>query len=66
MFENIYWIWGMLYVYWGVQSVISKQVFLLEPVHADEDPILYWLIVTLWIGAGLLYVQTSFLPTFWS
>jgi hypothetical protein len=66
MFENIYWIWGLLYIYWGVQSLMSRQVYLLEPIDVDEDPVLYWLIITLWIGAGPLYVQTSFFPTLWS
>jgi len=61
--NSIYWIWGLLFVFWGLQSISNRQVFLLEEIHRDEDPVLYWLITALWIGSGLLYLQASFLLT---
>jgi len=44
-------------------KISNRQVFLLEEIHRDEDPVLYWLITALWIGSGLLYLQASFLLT---
>ena len=66
MIEEIYWIWGLLFIYWGIYSIRNKQVYLLETIEAEEDPVLFWLLVVLWIGSGLVYVQTSLFPTLWS
>ncbi|MEM7173061.1 MAG: hypothetical protein AAF530_23060 [Pseudomonadota bacterium] len=62
VFNNIYSVWGLLFVYWGVTSVISGQVFLLELIERRQDPALFWIIVALWIGSGALYVVADFFP----
>jgi hypothetical protein len=61
-FQAIYWIWGLLFIYWGVSAVINGQAFLLEPIERQRDPALFWLINLLWIGSGITYVLADFPP----
>ena len=64
-FMGIYSVWGLLFVYWGLTSLRSGEVFLLEPVERDRDPALFWIIAVMWIGFGFMYVLTDFYPEYW-
>lgn len=48
-----YWIWGILFLIWAINDVRSKRTHLLEEVTRFETPILYWIIVVLWICFGI-------------
>lgn len=50
---NWYWIWGCLFLYWAVPALRGGTAYLVEPIERDRDPLLFWLIVALWIGLGL-------------
>lgn len=65
MIKEIYWVWGILFVYWGLYSIRTQEVYLLETIQRDDDPLLYWLIVALWIGSGIAYIHSSFFPAMW-
>lgn len=44
-----YWIWGILFLVWAINDVRSRRTHLLEDVTRAENPVLYWVIVVLWI-----------------
>tara|TARA_B100000686_G_C16535741_1_gene834716 strand:- start:588 stop:752 length:165 start_codon:yes stop_codon:yes gene_type:complete len=52
----------VLFVYWGVASAVTGDVFLLETIRRRDDPVLFWIIVAMWIGFGLMYVAYDALP----
>ncbi|MFA9394189.1 MAG: radical SAM protein [Halodesulfovibrio sp.] len=44
-----YWVWGVLFTLWALIDIKNRQTYLLEDVPRDNAPILYWIIVLLWI-----------------
>lgn len=64
-FMGIYTLWGVLFVYWGVTSLQSGSVYLLEPIERRQDPAFFWIIVMMWIGTGGLYVLGDIFPSIW-
>ncbi|MGI9353322.1 MAG: hypothetical protein ACR2O3_17310 [Rhizobiaceae bacterium] len=64
-FNGVYAMWGLLFIYWGVVSVRSGEVYLLEPIERNHDPALFWIISMMWIGFGGLYVLTDYYPELW-
>jgi len=56
-----YFVWGLLFVYWGIGSVFSGNAFLVEPLTRNRNPLLYWLVTAAWIGFGAAYVAVDFL-----
>ncbi len=55
--------WGALFVFWGVTSTRSGQVYLVEPIDRQETPVLFWAISAMWIGFGVLYVLVDLFPS---
>ena len=64
-FMGIYTLWGVLFVYWGITSLRSGQVYLLEDIDRAEDPALFWIIAIMWIMTGGLYVLGDLFPAIW-
>lgn len=62
---GVYTLWGVLFIYWGVASLRSGQVFLLETIERRHDPALFWIIVALWVLTGGIYVIGDFFPSLW-
>ena len=63
-FNGVYSLWGLLMIYWGVVSIRSGEVYLLEPVERDRDPSLFWIISIMWIAFGAIYVAADFWPEY--
>ena len=61
-FSGIYAVWGVLFIYWGLMSVRSGEVYLLEPIERGHDPVLFWIIAMMWIGFGAMYVLMDLYP----
>ena len=53
---NYQWIWGLLFLFWSAPSLVTGVTFLVEPIHRDENPWLFWVIVTLWLGLSLALI----------
>lgn len=51
-----YWLWGLLFAYWAAISMQGGQAFIVETIERADNPILFWLIVTMWGGFGIWYV----------
>ena len=60
-----YSVWGALFVFWGIISVISGQVFLVEPITRSENPVLFWAISAMWIAFGVMYILADIYPQHW-
>lgn len=50
---SIYWPWGLLFIFWSIQSWRTGQVFLIAPVTRQQEPVLFWCISALWLLFGL-------------
>ena len=51
--QEWYWVWGFLFLYWALPGLWSGQVYLLEPIERLRNPILFWIITAMWAGFGL-------------
>lgn len=47
------WLWGILLLFWAFIDLKSGHSFFIEPIDKNEDPILYWTIIGLWIVLGI-------------
>ena len=43
----------MLFIYWGAIGIRDGDVFVVEPVSRDENPVLFWLTTAMWAGLGV-------------
>lgn len=43
-----YWLFGILFVVWGVIDIMNKSTHLLEPITRQANPVLYWIIILMW------------------
>lgn len=48
------WLWGVLFLLWVIMDLKNRQTYLLEEITRDGNPILYWIIVTMWFGFTLV------------
>lgn len=60
---NWNWLWGLFFLLWAAQALVSRVVFLIEPVERDRHPLLYWPITISWILLGLLFCVLDFVPS---
>lgn len=49
-------IWGLLFLFWAGPSLFTGVTFLVEPIHRSENPLLFWTIVSLWLGLSLTLI----------
>lgn len=54
-----YWVWGLLFLYWAVGGVRIGEAFIIETIHREDNPVLFWAITAAWSGFGLWYVITD-------
>ena len=50
------WMWGLIFLFWSGPSLFTGVTFLVEPVHRSENPWLFWVIVSLWLGLSLALI----------
>ncbi|MGI9391569.1 MAG: hypothetical protein ACR2O1_16045 [Boseongicola sp.] len=58
------WPWGLLFIYWAVPSYMTGEAHLLGPVARQQEPVLFWAIVTLWTLFGVIMVLADVAPEF--
>ena len=63
-YYGFYAAWGLLFIFWGITSTLSGEVFLIEPVNRRSHPVLFWLISAMWIGFGVLYGLADIYPEY--
>lgn len=50
---NLYWPWGLLFLFWVALSIRNGEAFLLTPVSRRREPALFWIIVALWASLSI-------------
>ena len=67
---NLSWVWALVALLWIVPDLMSGTTFLMEPIERARNPILYWIILLVWLGVGTHAVLEEFapqlLPSGWS
>lgn len=57
-----YWIWGIFFLVWSVQGIASGQAFVLQMVHRDENPVLFWVISLSWLALAVMTIVYDIFP----
>lgn len=60
---NQLWIWGLLFLWWGLASIHNGQSIFIEVVDRRSYPVLFWALNLSWIGLGIYYCLTLFYPS---
>jgi len=53
---DLYFVWGLLCLFWSVENIKNKEAYFVEKVEKTTNPILYWVIIAVWLGMGGYYV----------
>ncbi|WP_424941230.1 hypothetical protein [Aliiroseovarius sp. S253] len=61
---GLYWVWGLLFLWWIVPAISTGQSHLVFEVNRDEDPVLFWAVTTLWALFGLMMFAASLFPQY--
>ncbi|MEM7073671.1 MAG: hypothetical protein AAGA28_03630 [Pseudomonadota bacterium] len=56
MIHGLFFVWGLLFLFWGAGSLASGRIFLVEDIDRQSDPALFWIVFFMWIGSGVTYV----------
>lgn len=62
---EIYWLWGLLFLWWAVPAIMTGQTALVFEISRETDPILFWAVTALWAVFGLMMIAASLFPA-WS
>ena len=57
-----YWVWGVLYLYWGVAPLSTGEVFLVQTVRREENPGLFWSVSVMWVVLAVLVIMIDLFP----
>lgn len=55
-------LWGLLFLFWTIQSFNTGHAFLLGPVSRQAEPLLFWLVQVAWLVFGILMIVGDFAP----
>ncbi|MBT2132297.1 hypothetical protein [Aliiroseovarius lamellibrachiae] len=61
---GLYWVWGLLFLWWLVPTIMTGQTALVFDVTRDEDPILFWIVAILWALFGLMMIAANLFPAY--
>ncbi len=50
---DLYWIWGILFLIWAINDLRNRSTYLLDYIPRSDAPILYWIIVLMWLFLGI-------------
>lgn len=62
VFLNWSWLWGVLFLAWVIPDIKSGYTHLFETVSRQENPVLYKLIIGMWILLSLYSFVYSLKP----
>lgn len=54
---NWSWVFGLLFIAWGISDIVAGRIYFVEAIVKTENPILFWIIAVLWILLGLYYLM---------
>lgn len=50
---NVYWVWGLLFIYWAIGGIRTNEMFIVQPLSRADNPGLFWFACVSWVGIGL-------------
>lgn len=53
---DLLFIWGLFCLFWGSQNIKAKEAYFVERIERKTNPILYWIIIAIWVVMGGLYI----------
>ena len=62
LYMNWSWPWGLLFIYWTVPSILTGQTQLIGPLSRETQPILFWVVIALWLSLGAMMILTDAAP----
>lgn len=63
---NIPLVFGFLYILWAILDLKSGYAYIVEDVTREKNPILFWLIVLVWLFSGVyIFLKDIFLMIGW-
>ncbi len=51
-----WWLWGILLIIWGLTNLLGNETWLSETIRKSENPILFYLVIGIWLFFGFYYV----------
>ena len=48
-YPHYQWLWGVLFLYWTIPSLVSGISYFIEPIHRRDNPLLFWVITFTWL-----------------
>lgn len=57
-----YWVWGLMFLYWAILSLVVGEVFLVQAVRRGENPYLFWSVSAMWLILAVLVIVTDLFP----
>jgi len=54
MLTQQYWLFGLLFLAWVIIDLKDKQTYLMEIIERRSNPILYWIIVAMWLSFAIM------------
>lgn len=63
LYLDWYWMWGALLVIWGITDLHNRHTYLLDDIPRSESPVLYWIVVLMWLFMGIWALSTVSIPT---
>lgn len=52
---NLNWVWGIVFLLWVIPDLQSGETYFFEQVTRQQNPILYWLIMIMWIASSVYF-----------
>lgn len=59
LYTDQYWLWGVLFLWWGINDLRKRHTYLMDDISRSENPILYWVIVILWLVLALWALSSA-------
>lgn len=59
---NWSWVYGILFIAWAIADIVGGRVYFVEEVAKTANPILFWVIVILWLLLGVYSLLEAFFP----
>ena len=56
------WVWGLFFLYWALVGLVARQTFIVQIIHKDEHPVLFYLVSISWLLLAVLTVLYDLFP----
>ena len=56
------WVWGLLFLFYAFNMIWNRQAYLIEEIHWGRNPIVFSLVIIIWLGFGIMSLGGHFWP----